>query len=87
MPPTILPHIRPSRSAGAASAVAVWCALTGCHTVLEPPVAGGIEQLLKPPAASPDTVTLEIFQVRIMPEQAAQAAQLWNQVDEQCLPT
>lgn len=87
VPSTIPPHVRPFCSAGAASVVAAWCALTGCHAVLEPPVSGGVEQLLKPPAASPDTVTLEIFQVRIMPEQAAQAAQLWNQVDEQCLST
>lgn len=74
----------PIRSAGALALIAC-AAVGGCSAVLPAPPPGGIDKLLKPVTASPDSVTLEIFHVRIPHERDAEADRLWEGVDEQCL--
>jgi hypothetical protein len=64
--------------------VALACALaSGCQAFIKSP-DGALEQLLRPAATSPDSVTLEIFHARIPLDQEHQADALWEQIDEQC---
>ena len=54
----------------------------GCQVFDKPPDKA-LESLLKPAAASSDSVALEIFQARIPLDQEAQADRLWERIDEQ----
>ena len=62
------------------------CAATtialGCQVFDKPPDKA-LESLLKPAAASSDSVALEIFQARIPLDQEAKADALWERIDEQ----
>jgi hypothetical protein len=66
-------------------ALALLAAVSGCHSVLEPPVSAGIDKLMKPVQTAPNSVTLEIFHVRIPPEEANRVETLWDEIDEQWL--
>jgi hypothetical protein len=48
------------------------------------PPDAAIDKLLHPVATSPESVTLEIFEVRIPGDQDQQAEAIWQQIDEQC---
>jgi hypothetical protein len=62
---------------------AIACAwVVGCQPIIKP-TEGAIEQLLRPVATSPDSVTLEIFHARIPTDQESEAEALWQQIDEQ----
>ena len=63
--------------------LATACALAcGCQVFDKPPDKA-LESLLKPVAASSESVALEIFQARIPLDQEAKADALWERIDEQ----
>ncbi len=77
-------RLAPRGRAGGLAIVLWLTTLAGCQTILAPPPKAGLEKLLRPVSASPDSVTLEIFHARIPLEQDGKADELWNGVDEQC---
>ncbi|MEQ8839006.1 MAG: hypothetical protein RID07_19530, partial [Lacipirellulaceae bacterium] len=62
--------------------IALACALVGCHTMLAPSDEA-FESLLRPIESAPESVTLEVFHVRIPVEMEAEVRELWQRVDEQ----
>lgn len=62
--------------------IALACALVGCHAVLAPSDEA-LELLLTPIESAPESVTLEVFHVRIPVEMEDQVRGLWSRVDEQ----
>jgi hypothetical protein len=58
--------------------------LVGCQSFIAPSETA-LERLMQPAAASPDSVTVEIFIARIPAEEDERAQQFWSQVDEQVL--
>ncbi|QDT01497.1 hypothetical protein [Adhaeretor mobilis] len=56
--------------------------LAGCQTFLAPPDEA-LETLLQPIKSTPESVTLEVFHVRIPVELEDDVQQLWSRVDEQ----
>lgn len=62
----------------------VCAALVGCH-LFEPHGAG--RSPLTPLRPTPETVSLEIFSARFPPSDASVNGELWNEVDEQQLPS
>ena len=62
--------------------IALACALVGCHAVLAPSDEA-LESLLTPIESAPESVTLEVFHVRIPVEMEDQVRGLWSRVDEQ----
>lgn len=61
------------------------CLWAGCQAALTAPPDAALQKLLRPVTTSPDSVTLEIFDVRIPLDQDAEAESVWQQADEQCL--
>ena len=59
--------------------------LTGCQTMFTLPPPVDSEALLRAVEASPESVTLEIYQVRMPAGQRAIVEELWQSVDEQRL--
>ena len=59
--------------------------LAGCHPLLQSPPPTDLHRLLRPVETAPDSVTLEIFQVRIPADDRELVDQLWQEVDEQRL--
>ncbi|MAT71817.1 MAG: hypothetical protein CMJ58_20095 [Planctomycetaceae bacterium] len=58
--------------------------MCGCHSVA-PPSTAALDALLKSSPVRRDQVVLEVYQVRVPPEQVATAAAAWAAVDEQFL--
>lgn len=57
--------------------------LTGCGVLLTTPPPADPQSLLRAVETGPESVTLEIFQVRIPDDDAELAERLWSAVDEQ----
>jgi hypothetical protein len=60
--------------------------LVGCGVLLTMPAPADPQSLLSAVETGPDSVTLEIFQVRIPADDTELADELWSAVDEQRLP-
>ncbi|MCG8448839.1 MAG: hypothetical protein MI725_04555 [Pirellulales bacterium] len=60
--------------------------LSGCTSLFVLPVADDSPSFLKPVETSPDSVTLEIFQVRLPASDSGSVEELWQVVDELRLP-
>lgn len=66
-----------------AGCLASACALSlGCQVFVQPPEKA-LDSLLQPIKASPDSVSLEVFQARIPLDQDKKADAIWEQIDEQ----
>ena len=61
----------------------LWSCSTGCSLLLTLPVPEDGESFLKAVETAPDSVALEIFQVRVPVTDEQLDAQLWQTVDEQ----
>ncbi len=59
--------------------------LTGCHPFLQSPQKSDLSAFLRPVETAPESVTLEIFQVRVPADDHEFTDQLWREVDEQRL--
>jgi hypothetical protein len=60
------------------------CLLAGCQAALTAPPDAALEKLLRPVTTSPDSVTLEIFEVRIPLDENQRVESLWQRANEQC---
>ena len=73
-------------TAHCATAIIALGLLSGCSSLFLLPMAEQSQSLLKPVQTSPDSVTLEIFQVRLPTSDVECMAELWQNVDELRLP-
>ena len=62
------------------------CAHISCHSVGKPPSTGSVNGLSTEIKQNMNSVTVEIFNVPIAPNQNELLQQLWREIDEQSLP-
>ncbi|MCA9229043.1 MAG: hypothetical protein KDA57_00210 [Planctomycetales bacterium] len=59
--------------------------LSGCSQMFTPPLTPAAKSILQPAQTAPDSVTLEIFQLRVPATDTELTDQLWQAADEQHL--
>ena len=62
------------------------CVPLSCNALSKPPVVGSATNTLSATAPHTDSVSVEIFTIRLDPQQNELLQQLWREVDEQSLP-
>jgi hypothetical protein len=83
---TVASQTAPGPSIRHLVALALLSAFSGCSSLFLLPAASDSHSFLRPVETSPDSVTLEIFQVRLPGADAKLAEELWQAIDELRLP-